>query len=254
MKIKEHVFVVTGANSGLGKATTEKILQMGGKVIAIDRSEEILIDMKADASNILKYSCDIREEKGLRQICNSAVEQWGGIQGGIHCAGIAPAQKIYSSKHGSHSFEKFQEVIAINLLGSFNFINTLTPYLIENSIQKEGQERGCLILTSSIAASEGQIGQIGYAASKAGVNGMILPAARELAQYGIRVNGIAPGIFQTAMVSKFPLSVQENLAAQIPFPNRLGAPAEYADLAVSILENPMINGTVIRIDGGVRMH
>lgn len=253
MEIKNKVFAVTGAGSGLGLATVEHILSRGGMVMAIDVSASNL-DLLDHSPRILsKHLCDVSQNHEVIAALKAGQKHWGHIHGGIHCAGIAPAAKIFSKRKGSHPDVLFERVISINLLGSFYFVNALTPIMIENQVDSPDGERGCIILTSSVASYEGQIGQVAYAASKGGVNAMILPAARELASHGIRINAIAPGIFKTAMVDNFPEEVQQDLASQIPFPNRLGKPTEYGQLVISILTNPMINGTVIRLDGAVRM-
>ncbi|GAA5225040.1 SDR family NAD(P)-dependent oxidoreductase [Membranihabitans marinus] len=253
MEIKNKVFAITGAGSGLGMATVEHILSRGGMVMAIDHSKEGLDLLDHSPRVLSKHLCDVSQNDLLTTTLRQGQKHWGHIHGGIHCAGIAPAAKIYSKTKGSHSGSLFEKVISINLLGSFYFVNAITPILLENEPEYPDGERGCIILTSSVASYEGQIGQVAYAASKGGVNAMILPAARELASHGIRINAIAPGIFKTAMVDSFPDKVQADLAAQIPFPHRLGKPSEYGQLVISILTNVMINGSVIRLDGAVRM-
>lgn len=252
MKIKEKVFVVSGGSSGLGKATSELLIENGGKVIVLDRnpnSENLVIEKQ---SNLYFHQCDVRNPEQVMETIDSGVSHFGRLDGAIACAGIAPAISMQSSRHGSHSFEDFMNVLIVNVGGTFNLFNAVIPFIKSND-PSIGGERGNLIATSSIAAYEGQIGQVAYAASKGGVASMVLPLARELARSSIRVNGIAPGIFQTPMVEGFPEEVQTALGKQVPFPNRLGSSGEFAQLVLHILKNNYLNGTVIRLDGAIRM-
>ncbi|MBY5957086.1 SDR family oxidoreductase [Membranicola marinus] len=250
MDIVDKIFVVTGAGSGLGHATTQGLCDAGAAVIALDLKfdPDTLDDW--EKKKVVPLVCDVRESEEMIRAVQSGVSHFGHLHGAIACAGVAPAQKLHSSRSGSHSAEDFANTVAINLTGTFNLFNSCVPHLKENTMNPE---RGVLIATSSIAATEGQIGQVAYAASKGGVSAMILPLARELARSGIRVNAIAPGIFGTPMVAGFPEKVQDSLAASVPFPKRLGNPTEFARLVKHIIENEYINGTVVRLDGSVRM-
>ncbi len=253
MDLKNKIFAVTGAGSGLGKATTEMLCSQGAKVIALDISVDQATLSAWNDHDVHYGKCDVRFPEQVSSVLESGVSYFGSLNGAIACAGIAPAFKIHSSRKGSHSYDDFINTIAINLGGTFNLFNGCVPYLKSNQLTGSDGERGILIATSSIAAWEGQIGQAAYAASKGGVSAMILPLARELSRSGIRVNAIAPGIFKTPMMASFPEKVQETLAAEIPFPSRMGHPKEFAELVQHIIINRYINGTVIRLDGGVRM-
>jgi len=253
MDLKNKIFAVTGAVSGLGKATTAMLSHQGAKVIALDIHVDESIISGWNEHDVRYWKCDVRFPDQVFSVIESGISHFGGLHGAISCAGIAPAFKIYSSRRGSHSYDDFMNTITINLGGTFNLFNACVPHLKANPASGPDGERGNLIATSSIAAWEGQIGQAAYAASKGGVSAMILPLARELSSSGIRVNAIAPGIFQTPMMASFPDQVQEALAAEIPFPARMGQPEEFAGLVQHILTNQYINGTVIRLDGGVRM-
>lgn len=253
MDIKDKIFVITGAASGLGRATAEHLRSKGAVIIAIDIRNAGEIPEWLSGDGVSYRECDVRDSEELHRAVLQGKEEFGAIHGAIACAGIAPAAKLHSSRKGSHTAEDFMRTIEINLAGTFHLFNVVVPFLKNNTAQNPDGERGILIATSSIAAYEGQIGQIAYAASKGGVSAMILPMARELARSGIRVNAIAPGIFQTPMVAGFSPDVQESLASEVPFPGRLGEPQEFANLAVHIIENPYINGAEIRLDGGVRM-
>lgn len=252
MELKNKIFAVSGAGSGLGNAIAQKLCDEGARVIALD----VRFDQKVQASwndkHVFIQKCDVRSPDEVAKAIENGVSHFGSLHGGIACAGIAPAQKIHSSRKGSHSFDDFTNTLAVNLTGTFNLFNSCVPYLKNNPLE-EDHERGVLLATSSIAATEGQIGQVAYAASKGGVSAMILPLARELGKSGIRVNAIAPGIFETPMVAAFPDEVLESLAEAIPFPQRLGKPEEFAELATHIINNQYINGSVMRLDGSVRM-
>ncbi|WP_236975796.1 SDR family NAD(P)-dependent oxidoreductase [Membranihabitans maritimus] len=254
MVIKDKVFVVSGAASGLGLSTAKGLIDKGGKIIALDISAEKLDKLGNEfPESVLTFKTDVQKEQDIANALEISYSNWGRLDAAIACAGVAPGEKIYSRSKGSHSSESFENVIGINLMGTFNLLNVSVPYMVKNEGDSTDGEKGVFIATSSVAAYEGQIGQVAYAASKGGVASLILPAARELANSGIRVNAIAPGIFKTPMVENFPEEVQSSLAQQIPFPRRLGQPEEFAALVVSILTNKMINGTIIRLDGAVRM-
>lgn len=254
MEIKGKVFVISGAASGLGRATAEYLINRGARIIALDISSgnlEVLQTAFPDA--VRPFTVDVRKQDEISEALKISFDEWGRIDGGIACAGVAPGEKIFSRSKGSHSGDTFEKVIGINLTGTFNLLNASVPYMIRKEEKQPGDEMGVFIATASVAAFEGQIGQVAYAASKGGISSMILPAARELAGLGIRVIAIAPGIFKTPMVEGFSKTVQQSLAQQIPFPSRLGNPGEFAQLVETIFTNQMINGTVIRLDGAVRM-
>lgn len=253
MKLQDKVFVVSGAASGLGKASAELLLHEGARVIALDVQSIEGQSSDGQAEKVRYYQCDVRNADQVRRIVEASKSDFGVLHGAIACAGVAPAAKIHSSRTGPHSTEDFVNTIEINLAGTFHLFNACVPFLKENTPLPGDGERGILIATSSIAAYEGQIGQSAYAASKGGVASMILPMARELARAGIRVNAIAPGIFETPMVAGFSPEIRASLEANIPFPRRLGRPEEFAGLVEHLITNSYINGTVIRLDGGVRM-
>lgn len=252
MNIKGKVFVITGVSSGLGFATAEMILGQGGSVIGIDLEERENLFHGFDKDRWMILKGDVQSPDEVRQCIQEGLQKFEFLHGAIACAGIAPAHMLYSEKRGSHPFDLFMKVMKVNTGGTFNLFNEALPFMLRQEIGD--QERGVLIATSSIASSEGQFGQVAYAASKGGVSGMILPLARELSRHKIRVNAISPGIFETPMVAGFSEKVQKDLAAQVPFPPRLGNPREFADLVRTILENEYINGAIYRLDGGVRMN
>lgn len=239
--MKNKHILITGASSGLGYATLCAALGKDYNVTALD-----LHVTNLDPHPKLKtYECDIANETQMTSVFNN-IEDLDAV---VHCAGIAPASKIFSAKKGPHDSALFSKTLEVNLLGSFLILKLSAAKMIQT---KHSAHDRVIILTSSIAAYEGQMGQVAYAASKGGVSGMVLPAARELSAHGIRVVGIAPGVFQTAMVAGFSQEIQDNLAQQIPI-GRLGQPEEYAHLAFSIIDNPYINGDTIRLDGALRM-
>ncbi len=251
MQIKDNVFVVTGGGSGLGAATAGMIVANGGKVVVADvnvkAGEEIAAALGSQARFVLT---DVANEASARQAFAVAVEM-GCLRGLVNCAGIAPAEKVLG-KAGVHSLDSFSRVININLVGSFNMLR-LAAEIMSSSEACASGERGVMISTASVAAYEGQLGQAAYAASKGGVVAMTLPIARELARSGIRVMTIAPGIMETPMLLGMPPEVQESLNKMVPFPSRMGKPAEYAALVEHIFSNPYLNGEVIRLDGAIRM-
>jgi len=249
MEIAGKVFVVTGGASGLGAGTARMLAAHGGKVILADLQDEAGEALAAELGQRYVH-CDVtREADGQRAI--DAALQAGPLFGLVNCAGVAPASKTLG-KQGAHPLDLFQKVVAINLVGSFNMIRLAAAAMSENAPEPTG-ERGVLVSTASVAAYDGQIGQAAYAASKAGVVGMTLPIARDLARSGIRCMTIAPGIFGTPMIFGMPQDVQDSLAASIPFPARLGRPEDYAKLVHSIITNEMLNGETIRLDGAIRM-
>ena len=252
MEIKNCVAMVTGGASGLGEATVRNIVANGGKAVILDVSEERGAKLVAElGDSAIFVKTDVTDEASVQAAVDRAIDAFGGVHIAVNCAGIGIAQKVLS-KQGPHALDSFTRVIQVNLIGTFNVIRLAAAKMAANTPNEEG-ERGVIISTASVAAFEGQIGQVAYSASKGGVVGMTLPIARELASYGIRVMTIAPGLFETPMFDSLPESVRKALGAMTPFPSRLGYPEEYALLARSIIENPMLNGSTIRLDGAIRM-
>jgi NAD(P)-dependent dehydrogenase (short-subunit alcohol dehydrogenase family) len=250
MDIEGSGALVAGGASGLGEATARRLRAAGAAVTIADVNAE-KGEALAGALGARFVPCDVREEGQVQAAVAAAAEADGGLRISVCCAGTGWAQRTTGSK-GPHPLEPFQTIVAINLIGTFNVLRLAATAMRENE-PDEGGERGVCVQTASVAAYEGQIGQIAYSASKGGIVGMTLPAARDLAQYGIRVVTIAPGLFDTPLLATLPDDAREALGNSIPFPHRLGAPAEYAQLAASIVENPMLNGEVIRLDGALRM-
>jgi len=249
MEIAHKVFIVAGGASGLGAGTVRMLVANGGKVLIADVQNEPGEQLARELGQ--RYvRCDVTQEIEAQRAVATA-QNLGPLFGVINCAGIAPAARIVG-KNGAHALDLFQKVVAINLVGSFNMMRLAAATMSANTPEATG-ERGILINTASVAAFDGQIGQAAYAASKAGVVGMTLPIARDLAKLGIRCMTIAPGIFGTPMVFGMPQEVQDSLAASIPFPPRLGRPEDYAKLVQSIITNDMLNGETIRLDGAIRM-
>jgi len=249
MEIEGHVFIVTGGASGLGEGTARMLRQAGGQVLIADMQQD-KGEAVAQQIGAVFMRCDVSQEADAQAVIDRA-GQLGPLTGLVNCAGIAPAEKTVG-KNGAHSLAVFSKVVQVNLIGTFNMIRLAAQAMSENAPLPSG-ERGVIINTASVAAYDGQIGQAAYSASKAGVVGMTLPIARDLSRNGIRVMTIAPGIFATPMVAGMPPDVQASLAASVPFPARLGQPADYAKLVRQIIENEMLNGEVIRIDGAIRM-
>ena len=252
MQIQGNTFLVTGASSGLGGGTADRLIELGAHVVLADVNEEAGQAKAASLGDKAVFvRTDVTSEESVQNVLDTAVSTFGGLHGVVNCAGILVAKKTWGSR-GSHDLESFQRVISVNLIGTFNVIRLAAAVMANNEPTFEG-ERGIVINTASVAAFDGQIGQAAYSASKGGVVGMTLPIARDLSRTGIRVMTIAPGIFETPMVAGMPPDVQASLAAQIPFPSRLGKPADYAFLAQHIIENVKLNGEVIRLDGAIRM-
>jgi NAD(P)-dependent dehydrogenase (short-subunit alcohol dehydrogenase family) len=249
MQIASNVFIVTGGASGLGAATAQMIAQHGGRVVLADVQAEAGQQLAA-ALNGRFVQCDVTSEADARAAVDAALGM-GVLRGLVNCAGIAPAVKTVG-KDGPHPLDVFQRVVNINLIGTFNMARLAADAMARTEPNELG-ERGIIINTASVAAFDGQIGQAAYAASKAAVAGMTLPMARDLSRNGIRVMTIAPGIFETPMLLGMPQEVQDSLGSMVPFPSRLGKPSEYAHLARSIIENVMLNGETIRLDGAIRM-
>jgi len=244
--------VVTGGASGLGFATAQRIVAAGGQVVLLDISEEHgAKSAKSLGDRAAFFKVDVADEGSVRTVISQANELMGGITLVVNCAGIATAGRTLG-RDGPWPTENFNKVIQVNLVGTYNITKEAVAFMVNNEPTNDG-ERGVIISTASIAAFEGQIGQAAYAASKGGIVGMMLPLAREFAQFGIRVNTIAPGVFLTPMVAGMPAEVQESLGKQIPFPSRLGKPEEYANAVAFIYGTAMVNGETIRVDGAIRM-
>lgn len=252
MQIRDKVFLVTGGASGLGAAAAQALVESGGKVLLVDLDETAAqATAQALGANAFSAVADIRDEQAARGAVSAVRERFGALHGLVNCAGIAGGEKVLG-RNGAHSLDRFSRIVGINLIGSFNMLRLAAEAMAENPPDESG-ERGAIINTASIAAFDGQIGQTAYAASKGGVVSMTLPAARELARFGIRVMTIAPGVFETPMMAGMSQEIRESLAAGVPFPPRLGQPAEYAALVRHIFENSMLKGEVIRLDGALRM-
>lgn len=252
MDLKDCVAVVTGGASGLGEATVRNIVVHGGKAVIFDLQEERGLQLAAElGENVCFISTDITSESSVQDAIEEAIQTFGKVNALVNCAGIAIAKRTVSKK-GAHDLDSFSKVIQVNLVGSFNVIRLLAEKMGTNTPNEHG-ERGVIINTASVAAFDGQIGQAAYSASKGGVVGMTLPLARDLANVGIRVMTIAPGLFETPLFASLPEPAKEALGKMTPFPSRLGHPSEYAHLVQSIIENPMLNGEVIRLDGAIRM-
>jgi NAD(P)-dependent dehydrogenase (short-subunit alcohol dehydrogenase family) len=252
VKLSEAKAVVTGGASGLGFATAQRIIDAGGQVVLLDINDELGAASASKLGDRAAYiSTDVSNEDSVKASLQKAKDIMGGITFAVNCAGVADAGRTLG-RDGPWPSANFNRVIQINLVGSFNVIKEAAAIMNENEPGEDG-ERGVIINTASIAAFEGQIGQAAYSASKGGIVGMMLPIAREFANFGIRVNTIAPGVFLTPMVSGMPQEVQDSLGAQVPFPSRLGKPEEYANAAEFIYETTMVNAEVIRVDGAIRM-
>lgn len=249
MQIENNVFIITGGASGLGAATARMIVANGGKVVLADvqvePGEKLALEL---GGKFVK--CDVTSEADGKSVVEAALAL-GSVRGLINCAGVAPAVKTLG-KDGAHPLDVFQRTVNINLVGTFNMAR-LTAEAMSKSEANDQGERGIIINTASVAAFDGQMGQVAYASSKAAIAGLTLPLARDLSRNGIRVMTIAPGIFETPMLLGMPQEVQDALGKMVPFPSRLGKPEEYAHLAKAIIENVMLNGETIRLDGAIRM-
>ncbi|MDG9760782.1 3-hydroxyacyl-CoA dehydrogenase [Pseudomonas sediminis] len=252
MRIDESVFLISGGASGLGLATARELVGQGGKTVLLDinaeAGQQALAELGANARFV---RADITREEDGRAAVVQVLEAFGALHGLVNCAGVAPAEKVLG-RNGAHGLDSFRRTVEVNLIGSFNLLRLAAEAMAQNAPNVEG-ERGVIINTASVAAFDGQMGQAAYAASKGGVAALTLPAARDLARSGIRVMCIAPGVFETPMMAGMPQEVRDSLAANVPFPQRLGRPDEYAALVRHIVENTMLNGEVIRLDGALRM-
>lgn len=251
MNINGQTVLITGGGSGLGAATAKNLSLNGAKVVIFDYNIEAAKNIAADINGLAIY-CDIANPTSVNDAFLELQKKNTTPRICVNCAGIAPAKRIVG-KEGPINFQEFTKVIDVNLNGTFNIMRVISHLISELDPVNEQGERGVIINTASIAAYEGQIGQAAYSASKAGIIGLTLPAARELARFGIRVNTIAPGVFATTLLLKMPQEIQDNLVKAIPFPKRLGKPEEFAELVNHIISNPMLNGSTIRLDGAIRM-
>ena len=252
MQIKDKVFLISGGASGLGAATARRLAKLDGKVVLADLNEAAGAALCAELGDAAHFvRCNVTQESDAQAAVAAARDRFGSLAGLVNCAGVGTPERTLG-KEGPQKLSTFARVIEINLIGSFNMLRLAAAEMARAEPDAEG-ERGVIINTASIAAFDGQIGQAAYAASKAGVVGMTLPIAREFARMGIRVVTIAPGLFETPMMASLPKDAQESLGRSVPFPARLGRPAEYAQLVQSIVENPMLNGETIRLDGALRM-
>ncbi len=242
MNLQDQIAVVTGGASGIGKACVEALRSRGVRVAVWDRQS---------ATDDF-FRCDVSDASSIEQALQETMTQMGVPRICVNCAGIAPAARMVG-RDGPMLLDAFKHVIDINLVGTFNVMRVVAAAMIRLPLQSHSEERGVIINTASVAAFEGQMGQTAYSASKGGIVAMTLPAARELAQHAIRVNAIAPGLMATPMLLTMPQDVQDRLAATVPFPQRLGAPEEFAALMIHLIENTLINGEVIRLDGALRM-
>ncbi|MCF0053929.1 3-hydroxyacyl-CoA dehydrogenase [Dyadobacter sp. LJ53] len=256
MQLANATALITGGASGLGEATARLFIESGANVLVLDLNEAAGLALQSEFPERIKFlKTDVSSESDVQNAVDFALEAFGFINIVVNCAGIAPARKIVGKAdgiYGPHSFALFEKTIKTNLIGTFNVMR-LAAFAMERNPPNDEGERGVIINTASVAAYDGQMGQVAYAASKGGIVSMTLPVARDLAKSGIRVMAIAPGLFETPLLLSLPEEARISLAQQIPFPSRLGRPSEYALLAKSIVENPMLNGEVIRLDGAIRM-
>ena len=252
MQIENGVFVVTGGGSGLGAATARMLVEAGAKVVLADVNREAGEALAAELGAAAVFALtDVTDADSGKAAIDLAVSRFGRLSGLVNCAGVAPAEKIVG-REAPHRLESFARTVSINLIGTFNMLR-LAADVMSKAEPDAGGERGVVVNTASVAAFDGQIGQAAYGSSKAAVAGMTLPMARDLARSGIRVMTIAPGIFETPMLMGMPQEVRDSLGKMVPFPPRLGMPKEYAHLAKAIIENVMLNGETIRLDGAIRM-
>jgi NAD(P)-dependent dehydrogenase (short-subunit alcohol dehydrogenase family) len=252
LEIQDRTFFVTGGGSGLGAATARLLAEGGGRAVIADVKDEAGESVANSIGEKARFvHTDVTDEESVQAAIDATLEAFGGLHGLVNCAGVGPAKKVLGRK-GPHPLEDFRKTVEINLIGTFNTTRLAAAVMAENEPTEDG-ERGVIVNTASVAAFDGQIGQPAYAASKGGVVALTLPVAREFAPLGIRVMAIAPGIFETPMLAALPEEARESLGKQVPFPARLGKPEEYAALVEHIVENQMLNGEVIRLDGAIRM-
>ncbi|RDB43753.1 SDR family NAD(P)-dependent oxidoreductase [Halomonas sp. DQ26W] len=254
MQVKDNTFLITGAASGLGAATAERIVAAGGQVVLCDLNDSVQAHAERLGPSARSCRGDVTSAADMQAAVDAAVALGGekGMAGVVHCAGVVNVAKLVDREGNPADLDAYARTVQINLVGTFNVMR-LAAAAMAGNVPGEDGERGVIINTASVAAFDGQVGQCAYSASKAGVVGMSLPAARELSRHGIRVMAIAPGVFQTPMMSEIPDEAAKALAASVPFPKRLGKPDEFARLAEQIIGNAMLNGEVIRLDGGIRM-
>ena len=252
MQLNRSTFIVTGGASGLGAATARMVVAGGGNVVIADLKDAEGKALAAELGGCARFvRTDVTDEVSGKAAVATAVDGFGGLQGLVNCAGIVHGERLVG-KESPHALASFARAININLIGSFNIARLAADAMVRGAPNEEG-ERGVIVFTASVAAFDGQIGQAAYSASKAGLVGMTLPIARELARHGIRVMTIAPGVFETPMVGQVSAEIAESLGKMVPFPPRLGRPSEFASLVREIVGNVMLNGEVIRIDGAIRM-
>lgn len=255
MELKNKGVLVTGGASGLGAACVRLLAGQGAQVVIADLNneggEKLAAELRGDGASVFFVQTNVTSAESVQAAVDTAVEKYGSLHILLNCAGIGIAEKVIG-KSGVHSLDSFQKVISVNLIGTFNAIRLASAAMVKNE-PTAGGERGVIINTASVAAFDGQVGQAAYSASKGGIVGMTLPIARELARYGVRVMTIAPGIFDTPLLGSLPEAARISLGQQVPFPPRLGQPSEYAALAKHIIENEMLNGEVIRLDGAIRL-
>lgn len=251
MQLQGSAALVTGGASGLGEAVVRRFVAQGAKVVIVDLNDERGSMLAAELGDMARFAkADVSNEADIGAAVQMA-QGWGGLQIVVNCAGVGMALRT-TGKHGPHPLNVFEMVIRVNLIGTFNVIRLAATAMVSNEANPSG-ERGVIINTASVAAFDGQVGQAAYSASKGGIVGMTLPIARDLARDGIRVVTIAPGIFDTPLLAALPEPARISLGQQVPFPSRLGRPEEYAHLTQAIIENEMLNGEVIRLDGAIRM-
>ena len=258
MQIEKHSFLVTGGASGLGASVARAIVEQGGNVVIADLNESAGQSLVAELGDNARFvRCDVTSGDEVQAAVDMAEKEFGGLQGSINCAGIAVVQKLLDRENNPADLESFSRGVNINLVGSFNVARlvaaSIAKRVANDSSVEKNSDQGVIINTASIAAFDGQVGQASYSSSKAGVVGLTLPLARELARHGIRVMTIAPGVFATPMMDSIPEKAREQLESGVPYPKRLGNPNEFAKLAVHIIDNAYLNGEVIRLDGAIRM-
>jgi NAD(P)-dependent dehydrogenase (short-subunit alcohol dehydrogenase family) len=252
MLIANHTFLVSGGGSGLGAACARYLVGLGGSVVIADLNAAAGAQVASELGAAAAFEkCNVSSAEDVQRAVDLALERFGALHGAICCAGILGAARV-AGKEGPHDLDLFRRVIDVNLIGTFNVARLAASAMLKHSPNEQG-ERGVMVFTTSVAAFEGQIGQAAYSASKGGVAAMTLPMARELGKHGIRVVSIAPGVINTPMMQNSPEAVRTSLEAQVPFPPRLGEPAEFAALVGHVFENSYLNGSVIRLDGAIRM-